>query len=88
MIRGDGSCGLRTTTTWVHQDQSLGPYLARNVNQYFVENWEFGNISSPILLKEILELVVRSVKKMLINYLSSFKTPMKELICGEVRRTL
>ena len=41
MIRGDGSCGLRTTTTWVHQDQSLGPYLARNVNRYFVENWEY-----------------------------------------------
>jgi hypothetical protein len=40
-IKGDGSCGLRTPAAWIFQDQTLGPYLAREINRIFVKNWDF-----------------------------------------------
>ena len=40
-VKGDGACGLRTGAAWIFQDQTLGPYLAREVNRIFVENWAF-----------------------------------------------
>ena len=41
LIEGDGSCGLRKGAAWIFQDQSLGPYLAREINRIFVKNWAF-----------------------------------------------
>ena len=40
-IKGDGSCGLRTPAAWIFQDQTLGPYLAREINRIVVKNWTF-----------------------------------------------
>ena len=40
-VKGDGSCGPRCAAAWIFHDQSLGPYLARNINMDFVQNWEF-----------------------------------------------
>ena len=40
-IEGDGACGLRSAATWLFQDQTLGPYLGRNLNNHFVQNWEY-----------------------------------------------
>ena len=37
-IKGDGACGLRTGAAWIFQDQTLGPYLAREINRILVEN--------------------------------------------------
>ena len=40
-IDGDGACALRATAGWIFKDQTLGPYLGRNVNEHFVQNWEY-----------------------------------------------
>ena len=40
-IVGDGACAPRCVAAWVYEDQSLGPNLARNMNQLFVKHWYF-----------------------------------------------
>ena len=40
-VKGDGACGPNCAAAWIHQDPSLGPYLARNINNYIVKNWEY-----------------------------------------------
>ena len=40
-VVGDGSCGLRTIAAWIFQDQTLGPFLGREINRMFVKNWNF-----------------------------------------------
>ena len=40
-VDGDGACGLRAAAGWIFQDPSLGPYLGRNLNTHFVENWHY-----------------------------------------------
>ena len=37
-VQGDGACGPRSAAAWLFHDQSLGPYLARNINQDFIQN--------------------------------------------------
>ena len=39
-VDGDGACGPRTFASWIFQDPTLGPYLARNINQHFVNYWD------------------------------------------------
>ena len=40
-VKGDGACGPRSAAAWMFHDQSLGPYLSRNINLDFIQNWTF-----------------------------------------------
>ena len=40
-VRGDGACGANATALACHNDQKLGPYVRRNINNYIVEHYEF-----------------------------------------------
>ena len=40
-VKGDGACGPNCAAAWIHQDPSLGPYLARNINVHFIKNWDY-----------------------------------------------
>ena len=40
-VRGDGACGANATALACHNDQKLGPYVRRNINDYIVEHYEF-----------------------------------------------
>ena len=37
----DGACGANSTAVHCHRDQTLGPYVMRNVNEFTVKFWPF-----------------------------------------------
>ena len=82
-IKGDGACGLRTGAAWIFQDQTLGPYLAREINRIFVENWVFGqdyftipfirNVKSGKKVEkktkeELFEYLINSERRILLSF--------------------
>ena len=40
-VKPDGNCGGNSTALHCHQDESLGGYVRRNVNNHIVEFWPF-----------------------------------------------
>ena len=40
-VKGDGACAPRCLAAWIFQDQTLGPYVARDLNTNFVNNWDY-----------------------------------------------
>jgi hypothetical protein len=40
-VNADGACGFNCTTLHCHHDETLGPYVRRNIHEYIVEFWPF-----------------------------------------------
>ena len=40
-VKGDGACATRCLAAWIFQDQSLGPYIGRDLNTHFANNWDY-----------------------------------------------
>ena len=40
-VKGNGACAANCSALHCHQDETLGPYVRRNVNKYLAEFWPF-----------------------------------------------